>query len=156
MKQQSAFAAVVVAAMVVGAFLPAAARAQTGLSYYAITPCRVVDTRTSIDPATVKRGTFTDGETRAYTFSASTNCPGLPSNAGGWAVHLSYRPASVASYLTVYPAGAAQPATSTLLGYPGSWTGSNAIVPAGTNGIVDLYCQYAGDLIIDVNGYFAP
>ncbi len=156
MKGRAILPVIGLAGIAVAALAPCTAQAQTGLSYYAITPCRVVDTRSSIDPATVKRGTFTNGETREYTFSASTDCPGLPSNAGGWAVHLSYKPTSLAGYITVYPSGASQPGTSTLLGYPGKWTGDNAIVPAGTNGVLELYCQYAGNVIIDVEGYFAP
>ncbi len=127
---------------------------RSGMKFYALTPCRLVDTRNGTDPSTSKRGTFTSGETRAYTFSTSTDCPGLPSDAGGWAVHLSYKPTSVASYITVYPAGASQPATSTLLGYPGTWTGDNAVLPAGSGGTIEMYCQYAGNVIVDVEGYF--
>ena len=156
MKRQSAFAVVVFAGLVVAAFVPGAAQAQTGLQYYALTPCRVVDTRSSIDPAVTKRSAFTDGETRAYTFSTSTDCPGLSTTAGGWAIHISFLPTTVASTLTVYPSGVERPGTSTLLGYPGTWTGNNAIVPAGSGGTIELYSQYAGNVIIDVNGYFAP
>jgi len=93
---------------------------------------------------------------REYTFSTSTDCPGLPSTAGGWAIHISFLPTTVASFLTIYPSGVTRPGTSTLLGYPGTYTGNNAIVPAGSGGTIELYSQYAGTVIIDVNGYFAP
>ena len=156
MKRQSAFAVIVFVGLVGAALVPGVAQAQTGLQYYPITPCRVVDTRSSLDPAVTKRGAFTDGETREYTFSTSTDCPGLPSTAGGWAIHISFLPTTVASFLTIYPSGVTRPGTSTLLGYPGTYTGNNAIVPAGSGGTIELYSQYAGTVIIDVNGYFAP
>jgi len=31
-----------------------------------------------------------------------------------------------------------------------------AIVPAGTNGAIDIFVTAAADVIIDINGYFAP
>jgi len=125
-----------------------------GTKLYTLTPCRVVDTRTSIDPATVKRGTFTDGETRSYTFSASTDCPGLPTDAVAWVIHVSARPTVKASYFTAFPHGSARPGTSILLGYPTKQIGDNLEVSAGSGGAIDLYSQYAADVIIDVNGYF--
>jgi hypothetical protein len=47
----------------VGSLAPGTAQAQTGQTFYALTPCRVVDTRVPIDPAAVKRGNFADDET---------------------------------------------------------------------------------------------
>jgi hypothetical protein len=147
-------AAAVVAAA--GVLAPQAVQAQTGQTFYALTPCRVVDTRTSIDPQTIKRGNFTDDETRSYTFSQSTDCPGLPTTATAWSLNIQYRPLTVAAYLTAYPHGVTRPVVSALVGYPDTWIVNNAIVPAGTGGTFDVYCQYAGRVIIDVNGYFAP
>ena len=46
--------------MTAGILAPREAQAQTGQVFYALTPCRVVDTRSSIDPAVVKRGNFAD------------------------------------------------------------------------------------------------
>ncbi len=132
------------------------AQAQTGQSFYAVTPCRVVDTRTSVDPAVVKRGNFADDETRAYTLSTSTDCPGLPTTATAWSLNIQYRPLTQLAYLTAYPDGVTRPAVSALVGYPDTWIVNNAIVPAGSSGTFDIYCQYAGRVLIDVNGYFAP
>ena len=148
-----------VAVVVAGAALaPASAQAQTGQQFYAVTPCRVVDTRAASlkDPAVVKRGTFANDETRVYTFSGSTDCTGLPSGATAWSVNIQYRPTSVAAYLTAYPDGVSRPVVAALVGYPDTWTVNNAIVPAGSGGAIDIYCQYAGNVVIDVNGYFAP
>ena len=143
-------------AAAVAVAVAATAGAQTAQSFFALTPCRVVDTRTSIDPAPVKRGTFAYNEARAYTLSQSTDCPGLPTTATAWSLNIQYRPMTVAAYLTAYPHGVSRPTVSALVGYPDTWIVNNAIVPAGTNGTFDVYCQYAGRVIIDVNGYFAP
>jgi hypothetical protein len=142
------------AATLVVAALPAGA--QTAQQFYALTPCRVVDTRVPIDPAVTKRGAFADDEARAYTLSTSTDCPGLPGTATAWSVNIQYRPSSQAGFLTAYPDGVTRPVVSTLVGYPDTWIVNNAIVPAGSGGTFDIYCQYAGNVVIDVNGYFAP
>ena len=39
---------------------------------------------------------------------------------------------------------------------PGNVVANAAIVPAGTNGSVSVYVSDTSDVIIDVNGYFAP
>jgi hypothetical protein len=38
----------------------------------------------------------------------------------------------------------------------GTVTANAAIVPAGTAGSVDVFASNPTDLVIDVNGYFAP
>ena len=143
-------------AAAVAVAVAATAGAQTAQSFFALTPCRVVDTRTSIDPAPVKRGTFADNEARAYTLSQSTDCPGLPTTATAWSLNIQYRPTTLAAFLTAYPDGVTRPVVSTLVGYPDTWIVNNAIVPAASGGTFDIYCQYAGNVVIDVNGYFAP
>ena len=142
--------------MAFGVVVPGQAEAQTGQVFYALTPCRVVDTRSSIDPAVVKRGNFADDENLAYTLSDSTDCTGLPTTATAWSLNIQYRPMTVAAYLTAYPHGVSRPTVSALVGYPDTWIVNNAIVPAGSGGTFDVYCQYAGRVIIDVNGYVAP
>jgi hypothetical protein len=122
--------------------------------FFPVTPCRVVDTRTSIDPATVKRGDFTDDEVRAYTLSESTDCPGLPTDASAWSLNVQLRPLTQAAYLIAFPDGVTQPAVSTLVAWPDRWRVNNAIVPAGAGAAFDVYCQYASRVVIDVNGYF--
>ncbi len=38
----------------------------------------------------------------------------------------------------------------------GQVTANAAIVPAGTGGAITLFAAQAADLVIDLNGYFAP
>ncbi len=154
--RRNSVAFLIFVAMVLGLVVTTPAQAQTGQTFYAVTPCRVVDTRTSLDPPAVKRGNFADDENRAYTLSESTECPGLPTTATAWSLNIQYRPMSVVAFLTAYPHGVTMPGVSALVGYPDTWIVNNAIVPAGANGTFDVYCQYAGRVVIDVNGYFAP
>ncbi len=124
-----------------------------GASYYPLMPCRIVDTRIPTEPAPVKRGSFADGEVRAYTLSTSSDCPGLPADATAWIINIQFRPMTAAAYLIAFPDGITRPAVSTLVASPDRWRVNNAIVPAGAGGTFDVYCQYAGRVVIDVNGY---
>jgi hypothetical protein len=45
---------------------------------------------------------------------------------------------------------------STLNAPTGTVTANAAIVPAGTNGDVSVFVTHNADLVIDINGYFAP
>jgi hypothetical protein len=59
-------------------------------------------------------------------------------------------------YLTVWPAGQTMPTVATL-GAPTAGIASDAaIVPAGTNGGIDVFVSNTTDVIIDIDGYFAP
>ena len=126
------------------------------VKFYPVTPCRVVDTRTSIDSAAVKRGDFLDDEVRAYTLSQSTDCPGLPTDVTAWSLNIQLRPITQPAYLLAFPDGVTQPAVSTLVARPDRWRVNSAIVPAGAGATFDVYCQYASRVVIDVSGYFAP
>jgi hypothetical protein len=60
------------------------------------------------------------------------------------------------SYLTVWPAGHTRPFVSTLNAPTGTVTANAAIVPSGQGGDIDVFATNDTDLIIDINGYFAP
>ena len=65
-------------------------------------------------------------------------------------------PTAPLGYLTTWPAGSPQPVVSTLNDPTGTVTSNAAIVPAGVNGAITVYVTNPTDLIIDINGYFAP
>ena len=65
-------------------------------------------------------------------------------------------PTAPVGYLTTWPAGSPQPVVSTLNDLTGTVTSNAAIVPAGVNGAIAVYVSDPTDLIIDINGYFAP
>src|ERR1035438_8092882 len=58
--------------------------------------------------------------------------------------------------MTVWPTGQSRPVVSTLNDLPAQVIANAAIVPAGTGGDVSVYPTNDTDLIIDINGYFAP
>ena len=125
------------------------------LPFVAITPCRIVDTRINILDG-FHRPNFDDDETRTLPFPSSTDCSGLPATAGAWSVNIQFRPLTQLAYLTAYPTGITRPGVSTMTAGPAAWVQNAAIVPAGTSGAIDIYCQYAGRVVIDINGYYGP
>ena len=59
-------------------------------------------------------------------------------------------------FLVLFPTGQKQPGTSTLNAPTGTTTANAAIVPVGTGGAVSVFTDSATDLLLDINGYFAP
>ena len=72
----------------------------------------------------------------------SLNVTAVPHGALGW--------------LTSWPSGQAQPLVSTLNSSTGTVTANAAIVPAGSGGDVSIFVSDSSDVVVDVNGYFAP
>ena len=62
----------------------------------------------------------------------------------------------ILSYLTVWPTGQPQPLVSTLNALTGTITANAAVVQAGTAGQIDIFATNDTDLIVDIDGYFAP
>jgi hypothetical protein len=56
----------------------------------------------------------------------------------------------------MWPSGQTQPLVSTLNAPTGTITANAAIVPAGNDGAVSVYVANPSDVVLDVNGYFAP
>ena len=138
-----------------GMIAQAEALPSSPLPFVAITPCRIVDTRVAVSDG-FHQPNFADKETRTFNLPASTDCTGLPSTAGAWSLNVQFRPISVASYITLFPTGTTMPTVSTLTASPAAWVEDAAIVPAGTAGAIDVYCQFAGRVVIDINGYYGP
>lgn len=124
----------------------------TALAFYPTTPCRLVDTRSS--PAALGGPTLTAGQTRSFPLLAGS-C-GVPATAQAYSLNFTAVPQGPLSYLTVWPTGQMQPIVSTLNALTGTTTANAAIVPAGTNGAINTFATNATDLIIDIDGYFAP
>jgi probable HAF family extracellular repeat protein len=122
------------------------------LSYHPIVPCRVADTRFGTGPL----GTpgLAARETRTIPV-VSSQC-GIPPWASAYSLNFTSVPAGPLSYLTTWPTGSPQPVVSTLNAPTGTITANAAIVPAGTNGSIDVFVTDPSHLVIDVNGYFGP
>jgi hypothetical protein len=125
----------------------------SALAFYPVTPCRLVDTRLAIAP--LGGPSLAGGAARTFPIRSSP-C-NVPAAAQAYALNFTSVP-RVASlgFLTTWPAGQSQPLVSTLNAPTGVVTANAAIVPAGTNGDVSVFVTDASDLIIDINGYFAP
>jgi hypothetical protein len=80
----------------------------------------------------------------------------IPSSAQAYSLNFTAVPHGFLGYLTVWPTGQNQPIVSTLNAYGGQVTANAAIVPAGTSGSISTYALNNTDLVIDINGYFAP
>ncbi|MGO9303530.1 MAG: YncE family protein [Candidatus Korobacteraceae bacterium] len=118
--------------------------------FYPLTPCRIVDTRGNKDGGTLQKG-----KERDYTIAG--NC-GVPSSATAYSFNVTVLPAAGGlDYLTVWPKGESQPVVSTLNDDTGTVVANAAIVPAGSENATAFYPNSNNtDLLVDVNGYFAP
>lgn len=119
--------------------------ATNALTYFPLDPCRVADTRSTASLAA--------GVPR--TFAVAGTC-GIPASAQAYSLNLTAVPPAPLGFLTVWPAGIARPLASTLNAMTGTVVANAAIVPAGTNGSIDIFATDPTHVVIDVNGYFAP
>ncbi|HXN47204.1 MAG TPA: hypothetical protein VN893_11225, partial [Bryobacteraceae bacterium] len=122
------------------------------LSFYPVTPCRVVDTRGS-------NGAFGGPILAAQTarsFPIPASGCGIPATAAAYSMNVTVVPSGLLSFLTTWPTGEGQPFVSTLNSFDGSVVANAAIVPAGTGGAVSVFVTNQTHLILDMNGYFAP
>ena len=154
--------------------------APTGLKFYPVSPCRLVDTRGASagfngispfsGPAIAAGATITIPVQSAAEAAANTTpapCGTIPSSAQAYSLNLTVVPNTVltdaypgvVSFVTIWPAGVAQPTVSTLNDQEALIVANAAIVPAGSgSGGISVYNSgpSATHVVIDMNGYFAP
>jgi uncharacterized repeat protein (TIGR03803 family) len=114
-------------------------------------PCRAVDTR----PGQGGGGPIQGGTFQSFPISGAGTC-GIMTSAAAYSMNVSVVPQGYLGYLTVWPAGQPQPLVSTLNSLDGRIKANAAIIPAGTNGQISVYARNTTNVIVDVNGYFAP
>ena len=124
----------------------------TALAFYPLTGCRVVDTRRP--NGSLGGPSLAAQQERDFPILAGS-CD-IPSNALAYSFNVTALPHGGLGYLTVWPQGQTQPVVSTLNAPTGTATANAALIPAGTNGGVAVFPSNNTDLLIDVNGYFAP
>jgi hypothetical protein len=76
--------------------------------------------------------------------------------AAAYSLNVTVVPEGPLYYLTTWPTGSSQPTVSTLNSFDGRVVANAAIVPAGTNGAISVYVTDPTQVILDINGYFAP
>ncbi len=113
------------------------------------TPCRLVDTRSG---SPIRGGTW-----QTFILPQLNNC-GIPTTATSFSLNVTVVPPSGAhlGYLTIWPAGRAQPNVSTMNSPDGRTKANAAIVPAGAGAAVSVYVTDTTNVILDINGYFEP
>ena len=125
------------------------------LEFYPLPPCRVADTRRSDFPPGLGPPSLTGGQPRDFPILNAASC-NIPSSAAAYSLNLTVVPHGTLGYLTVWPTGQDRPTVSTLNDVLGNVIANAAIVVAGTGNDVSAYATNNTDLIIDINGYFAP
>ena len=133
-----------------GYFVPATD--PTALAFYPITPCRIADTRT----ATAPLGGPSLGGGTSRTFPILSSTCNLPATAQAYSLNFTAVAPAPVGFLTTWPTGQTRPLASTLNDLTGTIVANAAIVPAGTDGSIDVYASDPTDVVIDINGYFAP
>jgi hypothetical protein len=138
-----------------GYFVPASTAG--ALAFYPVTPCRVVDTRNG----TLLSGPFAGAISRTVPM-LSSSC-GIPATAQAYSLNFVVVSTGQVGFLTAYPTGVTRPLVATVNALPPLplvttpvVVANAAIVPAGTGGNIDVYATNATDLVVDINGYFAP
>ena len=124
----------------------------TALAFFPVTPCRLVDTRQAV--GALGGPSLVGGAAR--TFPILSGPCNLPATAKAYSMNFTSVPNGPLNFLTTWPAGQQQPLVSTLNAGTGAVTANSAIVPTGTNGDISVFVTNTSDLVIDVNGYFAP
>jgi hypothetical protein len=129
--------------------------ASSPLPFIAITPCRVVDTRgNGFTGAYGPPALVGNGPARTFNIQAGP-CPGIPSFAGAYSINVAAILPASDGFMTVFPAGTAQPNSSDL-SFLGGEVVSNAIVaPAGSNNSISVFVNVSTHMILDINGYYA-
>jgi uncharacterized repeat protein (TIGR03803 family) len=117
--------------------------------FFPLTPCRIIDTRNGND------GPLQKGLERDYTMAGQC---GIPATATAYSFNVTVIPTNgELDYLTVWPQGGTMPVVSTLNDPTGTVVANAAIVPAGgSNGTAFYAHDNPTNLLVDVNGYFAP
>jgi hypothetical protein len=121
-----------------------------GSAYFALAPCRAVDTRSAGPPlaANTRRA-----------FAVAGACQ-VPAEARAVAAVVTAVTPSEAGDLRVYAAGQPPPLVSALNFAAGRSRANNIIVPLGTAGQIEVQCDMApgstgaAHLVVDVLGYF--
>ncbi len=137
-----------------GYFVPAGTPG--ALAFYPLPPCRVSDTRNPNGPY---GGPFVMGQT-SRTIPVAGAC-GVPAGAQAYSLNLAAVPHGPLGFLTAWATGSPQPYVASLNDSTGTVAANAAIVPAAPTGSispgsVDVFATNDADLIVDINGYFAP
>ena len=125
------------------------------LVFVAMFPCRVVDTRTG-DGLMGAFGppSLVGGVSRTFPILSSTTCT-IPTEAQAYSFDITVVPPGPLDYVTAYPTGQPTPVAAVSVESPqGTLASKTGIIPAGSNGSIDVFASNPTDLVVDINGYY--
>ena len=125
----------------------------SALQFVSVTPCRLVDTRQT--DGEFGGPPIQGGTSRSFPIPQQTPCD-IPANAAAYSLNVTVVPITTLGYLTIWPTGEDQPLVSTMNSPDGRVKANAAIVPAGYQGAVSVYVTDTTNVILDIDGYFAP
>jgi len=133
---------------------PERSATSANLSLVAITPCRLVDTRGNQAP--FGGPALQTNEVRTYPIPSSA-C-NIPAGAKAYSLNFTVDQSGLPGlpFLAAWPTGESRPNTS-ILNAPNpsvQYLANSAIVPAGTNGAINVFASGTTHLIVDINGYY--
>ncbi|MEA2691598.1 MAG: hypothetical protein QOJ16_985, partial [Acidobacteriota bacterium] len=123
--------------------------ASSGLNFYTVAPCRILDTRSG------GGGALTSGVARVIPVNGLC---GVPADAIAISINAVAVSPAAAGSIVLFAGNAAQPPTSTVSYNPGTTRANNAILRLSSDGLGTLGAVASSpvDLVVDVNGYFKP
>jgi hypothetical protein len=123
----------------------------TGMDFFTVSPCRLVDTRNPAGPL----GGPALAASATRTFALSGSC-GIPASAKSLALNITVTDQAADGFLKAYPADQAAPDTSVINFVPGYTRANNAVLSIDATGSVKVENGSVGtvQLLIDVVGYF--
>jgi len=121
----------------------------SGLQFYVLSPCRVVDTRNPPGPLA---GPALFG---SRDFNLLAGPCGVSPTVQAYSLNATVAPSGFLGFLTLWPTGLPQPVASTLNSWDASIVSNAAIVPA-SSGSISAFSTDTTQLILDLNGFFAP
>lgn len=145
-----------IAGAALGLFLAASsliAQASGPYQFYGITPCRVVDTRSTNPPP------LTAATQRDFLIIGAGSC-GIPSTAKAASFNTTMISPTVDGFLKIWPYGTTRPTTSNINATAGTSAIANmavVLLTPGTYNISVVYGTAGGgtcDMAIDVTGYY--
>ena len=116
-----------------------------GSQFTAVSPTRLLDTRSGAKPAA-------DSTTNLQV----TGMAGVPANATAVVLNTTATQATAAGFVTVFPTGETRPVVSNLNVTAGQTQANLVTVKVGTGGSVSMYTDGGTHLLVDVFGYYAP
>jgi len=121
--------------------------------FFALPPCRVIDTRNPTGPF----GGPSLFAGLGRTFALADGSCAIPASARALSVNVTVTQPTAPGNLRLHPAGTAVPTVSSLNYGAAQTRGNNAIVPLSSTAGLAIYCAQASGtahVIVDVNGYF--